>query len=230
MDFVVGSYPFGGWARDAEAALTIAGVNATVFYAGPRAFQVVVDKSDSERAGEVLSGLGYLTCSTRGASLGGVWDWMPREAVEEQELKEEIERLVGPKIEEMANAQAAMTWSTPEDDIVDKYVDAWYLADFGGEVAVNGDLVKEVPRQPEGYVLVHEGGRVPAVEEMVYLEHVARGVARDESLEKYPKQLVNEITEEVIRAEYGNAQEIPVNVSGEVEIWAKGKKDDQADD
>ena len=230
MDFVVGAFPFEQWARDVEADLKAEGIGADVFYAGPRAFQVVVDEADSERAGEVLAGIGYLACSSRGASLSGVFDWFPGEepilkfeelGEEAEELRDEIGYRISKKIGQMADVNAAMTWSTPTDDLED----AWVVASFGDAYAVNGDLMDQVQNPPKGYVLSNKGGDVPVVEEHVYMEHVLRAVEKEFSVEHRPA-VVKAVIADIWKKGYKSAQEVSWSVSGETEIYVREKEDD----
>lgn len=224
-DEVVGSYPYQEWADEVQAALFGKGVESEVSYAGPRAFTVAIDASDSFRAQKILSDVGYFACATGSrASMSGVLDWWPSDGIDMDELKDEISRLIEHKIEEYANIGAAEARSTqPDDDsIPERYEDPWYLAEFDGHFAVNGDHLDSVAF-PIGYVLYHDG-RLPSVEQMVYFEHVARAVANHESLNKYPQELVNQIVTEIWKGYYKGAIEVPVYVSGNVEIWAKEKE------
>jgi hypothetical protein len=228
---VAGSFPFPEWASEVSNALQGAGVDAEVSYAGPRAYPVLIDEEDSEKAQEILSQIGYLTCAAGSPSLSGILDWIPEGAFDEDELRDEIQKTLEETIESMAHAHAAEAWSTPYDDLKEKYKNPWTIAYFGEWIAINGDLVSlaALRRPPRDYELVHEGGRVPTTEEHVSLEHAIEAVAKNPELAKYPKEIVRRLLDEIVAKEYKNAQEIPVSVSGEVEIWARVEEDDDGE-
>lgn len=221
----VGSYPYEEWASEVRNALLGKGVDAEVSYAGPRAYPVLIDERDSEKAQGILADLGYFTCSNGRASLSGVLDWLPREAVDDEELRDELVKALSEKIQEMANMSAAMTWSTPTDDLPDRYEDPWFIADFDGQIAVNGDPVfgGDVPSPPRGYVFYHGGGRVPCTEEQVSMEHALRAVKM--VFHKYPPEIVKALLEDIWEKEYEGEKEIYTSVSGETEIYAKEKEE-----
>lgn len=213
MDFAVGSFPYESWAWEVSQALASERIASEVEAAGPRAYQVLVDESDSDRAGELLATVGYMTCPV-GASLGSpgsVKDWFPEGR--DEESRDRILSLAQDKLEEMANASAAMAWSTPPDEGGDE--EYWVLATFGYESAVNGDLVDELPPPPAGYRLTDRGGTIPTTEEHVGVEHLIRAVAREMKRKDNDREVAD-----VIHSEYGEG-EIPVSVSGESEVYAR---------
>jgi len=142
-------------------------------------------------------------------------------AEKEEELDSEIYLKLEDKIESMANASAAMAWSTPDDEQAEKYGEVWIKAEFGDWVAINGDLVideKTDTNPPEGYEKTDEGGRVPTVEEEVSLEHAIDSVAKDMKLDF-------DRVERVAKKE-NKKNEVYTSVSGDAEIWAKPKTDE----
>lgn len=120
-------------------------------------------------------------------------------------------------LQDFANMNAAMAWSTAGDELEGKYGEVWVLASFGSAVAVNGDPVQgAVPSAPKGYVLTREGGDIPVVEEEVPVEQAIYAVSE---AQKIPRALV----EEVAAAE-GMKELAYISVSGEAEVWAKKGK------
>lgn len=110
---------------------------------------------------------------------------------------EEPEGLAGNysnKVEEMGNAQAAMTWSTAGDQDIQDIADAYgidpqtvqenlkVVADFGDAVAVNGDIGGDT--DTEGYTELDQfGGRIPTTEEEVDVDSAIQAVADAASLD-----------------------------------------------
>lgn len=220
---VVGSFPYQEWAEEIQNALLGKGVQAEVSYAGPRAYPVLIDESDSEKAGEILSEIGYFTCRTGiGASMSGVLDWLPHEAVEEDDLRDALKKALEDKVEEMGDQQAAEGWSTPEDPDTE-----WVIAEFGNAVAVNGDMILEgnIPNPPADYELTRKGGRIPCSEAHVSMEHAVRSVAKE--YQNYPALLIIDILNEIWKMDYKDAQEVPTSTSGSSEVYRKGGEDDE---
>jgi hypothetical protein len=143
-------------------------------------------------------------------------------AEKEEELDSEIYLKLEDKIESMANASAAQAWSTPNDEQIDKHGEVWIKAEFGDWVAINGDLVideKTNMNPPEGFEKTNEGGRIPTVEEEVSLEHAIDSVAKDMKLDF-------DRVERVAKKE-NKKNEVYTSVSGDAEIWAKPKTDEE---
>jgi hypothetical protein len=143
-------------------------------------------------------------------------------AEKDEELDSEIYLKLEDKIESMANASAAQSWSTPNDEQIDKHGEVWIKAEFGDWVAINGDLVideKTNTNPPEGFEKTDEGGRIPTVEEEVSLEHAVEAVAKDMKLDF-------DRVERVAKKE-NKKNEVYTSVSGDAEIWAKPKTDEE---
>lgn len=132
----------------------------------------------------------------------------------DEDLREEILSALEIELERQANMDAALAWSTPGDELIDRYGDVWVLADFDGHVAVNQELVGEdedVPEPPEGYELSDEGGEIPTTEEAVALGAVVAEVARQTGA---PRAEV-----ERVAREEGYGEMVSVSVSGEAEVY-----------
>lgn len=61
----IASFPFEEWALEVAEQCRRAGLTPAVEQRGPRAFHVSVPQEQTQTAEEVLSVLGYLTCSLR---------------------------------------------------------------------------------------------------------------------------------------------------------------------
>jgi len=62
MDTAIASFPSEGWAKEARDLLAREGIESTVEYRGPRAWQLVLDGRDAAAASFALADLGYLVC------------------------------------------------------------------------------------------------------------------------------------------------------------------------
>jgi hypothetical protein len=216
---VVGSFPFEEWAWEVRNALLGKGVAAEVSYSGPRSYPVVIDESDAEKAGEILSDIGYFTCAAPSASMGGVLDWYPMDEDATEELKDALMDFVEETVRAHAEVRAAESYSTPSDDEGNEIV---IIAEFGDAVATNGDIGEM--RIPKDYVLLKgRGGRIPVVEEEVDLDIVFDVVKGQEDFKPYPEVLLNELLEEIRRKRYGGRRESYVSVSGYAEYYGKGE-------
>ena len=142
-------------------------------------------------------------------------EWRPFSVDPDSDLYDDISSALESAIEELANMNAAEAWSTPPDDLVDRYGEVWIIAEFGGQYAVNGESVldgEEIPREPEGYERTREGGDVPAVEGYAYIDTVVDVVARKHNFREEDVRAVAE--------KEGYEEEIPWGVSGNTEVWA----------
>jgi len=221
VEEVVGSFPYEEWANEVQDALSGKGVMAEVVYAGPRAYPVYIDSRDSKKAQEVLADIGYMNCSTGGGhlGLGNVLGWFPFDGTEEdyEELEGDVSQAMDKMVEKLANASAAQAWSNNEDR------DMFVVADFDGQIGVNGDLIinRPVPPVPEGFRRTNEGGRIPVVEEEVSVEFVVRGVLQDPEFAKYEKALLEQVVNKVAAQKYLRKGVTYTTVSGESEIYRK---------
>jgi hypothetical protein len=223
----VGSFPYEEWANEVRNALNGKGVDAEVAYAGPRAYPVFIDERDSDRAQEVLSDIGYMSCSAGPSRLGlsGVLSWRPFDGSQEdiEELESDLSSAIDRMIEKLANASAAQSWSHTEEH------DVYIIADFDGEIAVNGELIinRPIPPVPPGFVRTHDGGRIPTTEEEISLDHVVSGVLADPEFEKYGKEDLAEILNRVLEQKYPGKNLAYTSVSGETEVYRKKDSDEE---
>lgn len=142
------------------------------------------------------------------------------EQKQEQELDDKIMDEMETQIERLANAQAAEAWSTPSDDMIDKFgEDVWVRADFGDATAVNGDLIRddETAKPPEGFDLTNEGGDIPTTEEHVELRFVRDAVA---SALGISDDRVDDATYKQYKGQFA-----VTSASGDSEIWARPKEE-----
>jgi hypothetical protein len=136
---------------------------------------------------------------------------------QEEELNEKIVDELETEIDKKANEQASEAWSNPEDDWIDEYGEVWVKAEFGDATAINGELIKDETRlrPPEGFEETSKGGDIPTAEEIVELRFVI-----DVVVDKL--NLTYERVEKVADKEYKRKM-IAISVSGNAEIWAKPK-------
>jgi hypothetical protein len=97
------------------------------------------------------------------------------------------------KVERMANQSSAAGWSTIGDAMLEDLTEAGFdaesavaVAEFGEELAVNGDIETsltlagvEGDLEKDGYELTNLGGDIPSDEAEVSTEHVVRAVTND---------------------------------------------------
>jgi hypothetical protein len=220
---VVSSFPFEEWAQEAQNALQGRGIPAVVEYAGPRAYPVLVDPNDSERAAQVMSDIGYLSsCAGVRSQLAGTLDWYPPmdNAEELADIRDDVLKAVNETIEAYANSHAAEAWSTQSDD--EEQDGVYIVATFGHFVAMNGDLVDEV-HIPAGYVRSGRGGRVPVAEEEVDLDAVFDRIRQGKNFQHLHHSLLDEILEDILMREYEGRRLAYVSVSGDAEFYEVGK-------
>lgn len=221
MEEVVGSFPYEEWANEVQDALSGKGVSAEVVYAGPRAYPVYIDARDSRKAQEILTEIGYMNCKTDGGhlGLGNVLGWFPFDGTEDdmEELEGEVSQAMDRMLEKLANASAAQAWSNTDDH------DMFVIADFDGQIAVNGDLIinRPVPDVPPGFTRTREGGRIPTTEEEVSVEHIERGVLNDPELAKYPREILEQVVNKVAAQKYGRKGVTYTSVSGDSTVYRK---------
>ena len=138
--------------------------------------------------------------------------------VDYEDITSEIENT----IEFMANVQAAMAWSTPSDEEEDGAI---IVADFGGEIAVNGDweglpgVKLPEPYKMDGYRLSNRGGRVPTTEEEISMDFVIEAVARELKVNK------DRVRRAARQAGY-EGDYVYTSVGGETEVWVPEDVDD----
>ena len=135
------------------------------------------------------------------------------EALQSHTMRRRIADEARDALEEVANNQAAVGWSSPDD----RWPDAWTVAEFGEAIAVNGTLLNDddrVPEKPANYVLTNRGGRVPTTEEIVHPTAISGAVLRGlgVSVSGADKIVVDILSED-------NQHGIPTSVSGETEVW-----------
>lgn len=137
---------------------------------------------------------------------------------------ETIRQTIRDKVDRLANGQQARTWSTIGDqqrqELKQKgYEDLVQVAEFGDQVAINGDpedlseydsyeLYRSEEYEPTGH-----GGRVPSTEAEVQLDNLV-GTAEELGVEK--ERFWN-IVEEL----YGNKDLAYLSVSGRTKIYGK---------
>jgi len=144
---------------------------------------------------------------------------MNREEVEEALAKqgEDYDRVtsrLADAIQDLADVRAAEAWSTPDDMTKEELgEDVWISACFGSRCAVNGDVVDRLPNPPKGYEITRHGGRIPVVEEEVYVEYAVRSVS---TATKLPIDLVQNVAESE-----GYEELAYVSASGESDVWAR---------
>jgi hypothetical protein len=125
-----------------------------------------------------------------------------------------VARLIQDALLDLADSQAAMAWSTPDDTTKQVFgEDVWISACFGGRCAVNGDLVDALPAVPDGYEITRQGGKIPSTEEEVETRFAVEAVARATGL---PTTLVSEVAE----AE-GYPEVVSTTATGESDVWAR---------
>jgi len=138
-----------------------------------------------------------------------------------EDVKDDVLSEAESAIEFLANVHAAEAWSTPTDQDLDDFGEVYIIADFGGEIAVNGDYYPDydkIPPVPRGFVFTRRGGRVPTTEEEISLEHVIDLVARELGLREV-------VVGEILQEEYGEL--IYRSIDGETEFYVpKGKGDE----
>jgi len=135
------------------------------------------------------------------------------EALRSHTMRHRIVEEARDAVEDVANRQAAVGWSSPDD----RFPDAWTIAEFADAIAVNGAILNDddkIPDRPENYVLTNHGGRVPAAEEVVHPASIASAVRMALGVETPgSERMIDEILDEV------SPNGIPVSVSGETEVW-----------
>lgn len=141
----------------------------------------------------------------------------PEIPADPEELEELILSKVDDAAQELADINAAMAWSTPSDDQVDRFEAVVIVADFGGHLAANGDPVDDLAAVDlSGYSLIGEGGDVPCVEEEVSVDFVARVIATQTGIPI--------VTVENVLHRKGYKDFIYISASGDTEVYIKLKK------
>jgi hypothetical protein len=106
---------------------------------------------------------------------------------------DDIRTALEAKVERMANQSSAAGWSTIGDAMLEDLTEAGFdaesavaVAEFGEELAVNGDIETsltlagvEGDLEKDGYELTNLGGDIPSDEAEVSTEHVVRAVTND---------------------------------------------------
>ena len=134
-------------------------------------------------------------------------------------IKDMLEETIG----DTANAHAAEAWSTPTDEIMEEFGgDVIVVAQFGDRLAVNGDIVGELPPVPEGYRITRYGGDIPSIEEEVSVDHAINAVARET---KSPIRTVQRVAESE-----GYGELVYVGVGGDSEVYARVKDEPEDED
>jgi len=146
------------------------------------------------------------------------------------DIYDEIRNALNDSILRAANEKAAESYSTPDDQIKEKYgEEVWVRASFGDAEAVNGDLTldgngnrvrhssgKDRRNPPADYRYTNEGGAVPTVEEEVSLD-TAVDDAADQTLIK-DKKIIWRVAKKEELGEPGDM--VYSRVSGETEVYA----------
>lgn len=221
----VGSFPFERWAVEVASELGAAGLDVAVDPRGPRAFQVWVSEEESPVAGEILAGLGYLTCPVPAPALGSVKAWRP--GMDPAAVRQEFRKIVDEVVKRKAQEETAEAWSQHDTDLQERfegmgYEDPWVLAKFGDQVAVNGHLLEVAGSPSPGYEHVEEWkGDVQA--------YVVLPEIRDEVIERFLEDLGIEADNEFIDGLFteffgGLEKHIEVTVGGEVDSYGKPLK------
>lgn len=143
--------------------------------------------------------------------------------------------------DDLADASAAQTWSTPSDTDIEKHgEDMLIIAEFGDWVACNGDVVWAKGGEPgtggrvgdvdipEGFEVFPDGGAVPTTEEHVSVDHVADNIALRLGL-KHPFPIEKMLLiERAVRQRFEDCKDqIAWGSSGRCTYWAKRKPDEE---
>lgn len=156
----------------------------------------------------------------------------------------DIRQALEEKVDEMANASAAQTWSTVDDSTVDKLTREGFdpdsivgLADFNGALAINGELANTTEEKTfenvsrnlelEGYEETDRGGKIPTTEEEVDPDSVIRAVARDGG---HDRETVAEAARGIDWWPKDRHDMIYTSVSGWGSVWAQKDKHAHVDD
>ncbi len=150
---------------------------------------------------------------------------------------DDIRTAIEEMVERMANQSSAEGWSTLSDQQRDDLEEAGFdaesavaVADFGDEVAVNGDIETsltlagvEGDLESQGFELTDFGGQIPSDEAEVQTDHVVRAVAKN----------LGRSEEDVEAAAKGLdwwGDTVTWSTSGDGSVWAKRRSESKTNE
>lgn len=164
--------------------------------------------------------LAQVRCASVGVDSGGRWTC----PVLPEELDDAVRDISEGFLRDAAEQFAAETESSApfEDQNFEQYGDLLVVASFGSNVYVNGQQIgpgSTIGDPPEGWEELPEGGRIMGEEQYVPLDFLAADIDSPVD-ERLGRPVSREDLMASIARVHGEADEIPVSVSGDVTIYA----------